>query len=211
MLTLVPRFLSFPPVVSSSSTEWSGRAPVIRHDDMDTTSMSTLVKGNSCISRAHQAGRIFRGENTAYDPSAGKGKASVNIEGNGDTTAPAQGSKGGENSRSPVTIFTGGLTRESRREESYSSRRDEHSREDAAPTLTDIANNRTSSMFWSTTSVEEKREWEGEHGIVKNNQVPPGGEKRTASARIGDLWYKLPLSKLKIVVGEFPAIPHTRI
>lgn len=164
------------------------------------------VKDHSSTSQTHQEERIFGGENSGDNPSAGKGEVFVNNKGDGDTIVPAQGGKGGKSDMPTVAMSSGGLSRKKHREELQSSQTDdEDSREDKALVLAEM-NNSTFSIFWRTATDEEQHEWEGEHVIVKSNQALPGGEKRTTSARIGNVWSKLPFSKLKIVVGEFSVI-----
>lgn len=101
-----------------------------------------------------------------------------------------------------------GLGRAARREGSRSSLLSdgEQSRHGRAPAAGEVENHSTHSILWGAAAAltEEKDDLDDDMSvIVTNGEVSREEEKRTDVAdRISELWSKLPLSKLKIVVGE---------
>lgn len=163
-------------------------------------------------SQAVKEQREFWGKETVDDSSAGKSCAEN--ERSLSTAVPSYPVKPDNKARgdtgcqaSPTAASVSG--RAARREGSRSSLLSdgEQLRHGRAPMVGETANNNTLRVLWGVASAlaEEKADLDDDDKpvIVTTDEMSREGEKGTDVVdRINDLWSKLPLSKLKIVVGE---------
>ncbi|CAM9236456.1 unnamed protein product, partial [Sphacelaria rigidula] len=188
-----------------------GRGLGHRQGGVENFSMTVGVTARkSDGSQAVKEQREFWGKETVDDSSAGKSCAEN--ERSLSTAVPSYPVKPDNKARgdtgcqaSPTAASVSG--RAARREGSRSSLLSggEQLRHGRAPMVGEMANNNTLRVLWGVASAlaEEKADLDDDDKpvIVTTDEMSREGEKGTDVVdRINDLWSKLPLSKLKIVV-----------
>lgn len=159
--------------------------------------------------------RVWEGERAYWGGSVDNrscGKSCVDSERSGGTAVPShhvqsvnedRGSGGWPSS--PTAARTNDITDSSRSGGVQSSQRNDQPRHSHAPTVREGESNSTPNRLRIAAAAPAERNGglDEEPEMASNGEVPRKTRKRMKIAkRIFNLWSKLPLSKLKIVIGE---------